>query len=45
MLLCIGGAEINHIILHSVSDFPFSLIGVITGIVGLAMVFKKGKDS
>lgn len=41
ILLCIGGVEINSTILHNFSDFPFSLIGVITGVVGLVMVFGK----
>lgn len=41
ILLCIGGAEINNTILRSFSDFPFSLIGVITGAVGLFFVFGK----
>ena len=44
ILLCIGGPEINSTILHSFSDFPFSLIGVVTGIVGLVIIFKKSKD-
>ena len=44
LLLCIGGAEINRTLLHSFSDFPFSLSGVIIGAVGLAMVFIKGTD-
>lgn len=41
ILLCAGGAEINSTLLRSVSDFPFSLAGVIVGSVGLAMVFIK----
>ena len=44
LLLCIGGAEINRTLLHSFSDFPFSLSGVIIGAVGLAIVFIKGTD-
>ena len=44
ILLCIGGAEINRTLLHSFSDFPFSLSGVIIGAVGLTMVFIKGTD-
>ena len=42
ILLCIGGVEINRTILHSFSDFPFSLFGIITGTIGLVMVFRKG---
>ena len=41
ILLCLGGAEINSTILHSFSDFPFSLLGIIIGVIGLAMVFRK----
>lgn len=44
ILLCIGGTEINSTILYSFSDFPFSLIAVIIGIVGLVMIFRKDKD-
>ena len=39
ILLCIGDAELNRTVLHSWGDFPFSLIGVITGAWGLAMIF------
>lgn len=41
ILLCIGGVEINSTILHSFSDFPFSLFGVTVGVIGLVMVFRK----
>ena len=41
ILLCIGGAEINSTILYSFSDFPFSLFGVITGVIGLIIIFRK----
>ena len=44
ILLCIGGVEINRTILHSFSDFPFSLLGVMAGIAGLVIIFKKGKN-
>ena len=44
ILLCIGGAEINRTLLHSFSDFPFSLSGVIIGVIGLVMVFIKSTD-
>ena len=40
ILLSASGAEINRTILASSSDFPFALIGIIVGIVGLIMVFK-----
>lgn len=46
ILICIGGVEINRTLLSSFFDFPFSLAGVIIGIVGLAMVFsKKSNDT
>lgn len=44
ILLCVGGAELNITLLHSLSDFPFSLLGVIIGAVGLAMIFIKDTD-
>lgn len=44
ILLCIGGGEINKTILHSVGDFPFTLLGLIIGIVGLVMAFRKDTD-
>lgn len=41
-----GGTEINYTILSNLSELPFSLIGVIFGIAGLAMVFtKESKDT
>lgn len=46
ILLCLGGAEINSTLLRSLDRFPFSLTGVIIGIVGLIMVFiKKPNDT
>ncbi len=44
ILLCAGGSEINSTILHSLSDFPFSLSGVVIGTAGLVMAFSKDKD-
>ncbi len=44
ILLCLGGAEINSTLLHNLSDFPFSLLGVIVGAVGLSMIFIKNTD-
>lgn len=44
MLLCMGGAEINSTLLHSLGDFPFSLAGVILGVIGLVMVFQKNQN-
>lgn len=43
ILLCISSGELNATILHSFSDFPFSLIGFIAGVVGLIMIFVKDK--
>ena len=40
ILLSASGAEMNRTVLASFSDFPFALIGIIVGIVGLIMVFK-----
>ena len=45
ILLCIGGAEINNTIFRSISDFPFTLVGVISGIAGLIMVFQKNQSN
>lgn len=46
ILLCVGGTEINYTIPSNLSELPFSLIGVIFGIAGLAMVFtKESKDT
>lgn len=44
ILLCISSGELNSTLLHSFSDFPFSLIGVITGVVGLMMIFSKSEE-
>lgn len=44
ILLSASGEEINRTVLVSSSDFPFALIGIIVGIVGLIMVFKNNKE-
>lgn len=44
MLLCLGGAEINRTLLHSLSDFSFSLAGVILGVIGIFMAFQKNQN-
>ena len=44
ILLCICSGEINGTVLHGFSYFPFSLIGLIVGVVGLVMIFKKDRD-
>ncbi len=43
MLLCIGDEEVNSIF-RSSPDFPFALLGVISGVVGLVMCLKKDKE-
>ena len=44
ILLSASSAEMNRTVLASCSDFPFTLIGIIVGIVGLVMVFKSNKE-
>lgn len=44
ILLCAGGSDINSTVLYSFSDFPFSIIGVLFGIAGLAVVFLGAKE-
>lgn len=43
ILLCMGSGEVNNVVLIGVSYIPFSAIGVISGIVGLILIFVKGK--
>lgn len=45
ILLCAGGNELNRLVFHSISDLPFSLIGLIVGIFGLVRVFMKNGES
>ncbi len=45
ILLCVAGADINKTLLTGFSDFPFSLVGIISGIAGLVMIFAKNKDA
>jgi len=44
ILLCLGSGELNHVVLIGVSYIPFSLIGVVSGAVGLILIFVKSKD-
>ena len=44
ILLCISSGELNGTILHGFSYFPFSFIGLIAGVVGLIMIFRKDRD-
>lgn len=39
ILLCTAGPELNKTLLYSTVDLPFSLVGLIVGCFGLAMVF------
>ena len=41
ILLCLAGSEVNHIIFHSLSYLPFGFIGLVTGAVGMYMIFSK----
>lgn len=43
ILLCCADRVLNSTILHSLSDFPFALIGLFVGIVGLVLVFWEDK--
>lgn len=45
ILLCVAGADINKTLLSSFYDFQFSLVGIISGIAGLVMIFAKNKDA
>ena len=44
LLLGIAEGDLNHFITRHVSAFPFDLVGLIIGIVGLAFIFKPEKD-
>ena len=44
LLLGIAEGDSNHFITRHVSAFPFALVGLIIGIVGLAFIFKPEKD-
>ena len=44
LLLGIAEGDLNHFITRHVSAFPFVLVGLIIGIVGLAFIFKPEKD-
>lgn len=43
ILLCVAGTDVNKTLLTGFSDFPFSLVGIISGIAGLGMIFAKNK--
>ena len=44
ILLCLAEEELNRELFHSIGYFPFVLIGTITGIAGLVMVFHEKKN-
>lgn len=44
ILLCLSGNELNQTIFASLSDLPFSLIGLVVGAFGLVRVFLKDKN-
>lgn len=43
LLLGTAESDLNHFITRHVSAFPFTLAGLIIGIVGLVLVFKPEK--
>lgn len=44
ILLCCAEEGLNSIILHSFSDVPFSLFGLLIGCAGLFFVFRSTQD-
>ena len=40
ILLCSAEEGLNSIVLHNFSDFPFSLLGLLFGGIGLFLVFR-----
>ena len=44
LLLGIAEGDLNHFITRHVCAFPFALVGLIIGSVGLAFIFKPEKD-
>ena len=44
ILLCCAEEGLNSIILHSFSDVPFSLLGLLIGCVGVFFVFRSTRD-
>lgn len=44
ILLCCAEEGLNSIIIRSFSEFPFSLLGLLIGCVGVFFVFRNGKD-
>ena len=44
ILLCCAEEGLNSIILHSFSDVPFSLLGLLIGCVAIFFVFRSTRD-
>lgn len=44
ILLCLSSGELNNVVLIGFSYIPFSLLGVISGALGLVMIFGKHKN-
>lgn len=45
ILLAVSGSEINQTIFANFDDFPrVTIVGIIIGIIGLVMVFKKNDE-
>ncbi len=45
ILLGIAEGNLNYYIVRHINAIPFGIIGLIIGIIGLAVVFKKEKSS
>ena len=44
ILLCCAEEGLNHIIRRSFSDFPFSLVGLLMGCIGLFFAVKGAQE-
>ena len=44
ILLCFASGELNNMVFVGVSYIPFPLFGVISGVVGLILIFVKDKS-
>lgn len=44
ILLCSAEEGLNSIVLHNFSDFPFSLLGLLFGGIGLFLVFRSSAE-
>lgn len=45
ILLCLASGELNNVVFIGVSYIPFPLLSVISGVVGLGLIFAKNKDN